>query len=595
MASLAAAALVMSNAHAGRAASSQACADRMAEFAESAALTPTTKVKLTAAERESAETIRELLPFSVPKPGEPPFDFTARVAPELRRALERAPQLLERDPDSAFRFAMAILFYATWQERDLHKLLVKSGLRFEGAKLSKAEVQKITQMLRDYDPYNSSGLLGRPLHAVELPWRTETAVKRSFEKARASVTYSFFQVVAAHADPSAKVELAKLFEFTRMSTAANGRHYYPMQALRNGFSEIAPWGTTEGMVWDRAFRRLFDSTEPPFAVAHALEDGRIRVSSSDPFEGAKAGVVGFERIFKASDFRKLAESSGPDGVVLRVGEDRGALRIPRSVLSELTSSGGVAKATGNAPPYEAWARDGKIQGLVWTDTGFESKDAAETLGEYLSFYRAKGFNFKKQQVTNFPEWIESRVKSGELDYMVREGHQQQVLSMARSGELMIGRKAGNPLQEIVLFLPSARSRDAELSWTSMAQALKARSGADGESSLLYFDTKCSSFHGAACALPKLVNSSNLQMVSVKGTASTFVNDQSSPLRALMEGILEQDGYSKMNSRLQAARKRAAAAADDAAADDYIFPNSEEYLKGVIEKALPGGELEWVAK
>ena len=51
----------------------------------------------------------------------------------------------------------------------------------------------------------------------------------------------------------------------------------------------------------------------------------------------------------------------------------------------------------------------------------------------------------------------------------------------------------------------------------------------------------------------------------------------------------------MNTRLQAARKRAEKVADDVADDDYIFPNSDEYRKAVVEKGLPGGELEWVAK
>ena len=99
--------------------------------------------------------------------------------------------------------------------------------------------------------------------------------------------------------------------------------------------------------------------------------------------------------------------------------------------------------------------------------------------------------------------------------------------------------------------------------------------------------------GTACQLPNLAKPSQIQVVSSKSTATTFVNDETSPLRALMEGILEQDSYSKMNKRLQAARKKAGPAA--VGEDDYILPNSDKYRKAVTEKEIPGRVLEWVEK
>jgi hypothetical protein len=576
-------------AFAARGSKSQACADRMASFADAASLTPTTKVKLTAAERESAEVIRGALEAS-PSSWRS-RDFQNDVAPELRRALAQAPHLLERDPDSALRFAMGMLFHSTYRERDLQTMYLVSDLRFEGATLSKAEVQEVIHLLREYTPQDVRGLLGRGIATMEYAGRNPQVMGLAFEKVRFSVAYSAFKVVASQADASAKAELRNLFNFDRRVLTA-GWHF-PMKALRDGMVLVAPHGERGATIWRRAFHRLFDSTEAPMADVHVVENGLIRVSASDPFEGANPGLVGFERVFTAAQFQKLADSAGPDGLVLPVDGTRGGFKISRSILNEFGSIGRVAKTTGSAPPYEAWARDGKIQGLIWTDVGFGAADAHETIGEYLSFYRAQGFKFKKQELTDFPEWIESHVKSGELDYMVREGHLKRDLQMVRSGELRVGRKSGDPAQEVVLFIPNSRSEKTELTWSALNQALNARTEREPQSSLLYFDTKCSSFEGTACQLPSLAKSSQIQVVSSKGTATTFVNDETSPLRALMEGILEQDSYSKMNRRLQAARKKAGGAA--AGEDNYILPNSDEYRKAVTDQDTPGGALEWVEK
>lgn len=106
-----------------------------------------------------------------------------------------------------------------------------------------------------------------------------------------------------------------------------------------------------------------------------------------------------------------------------------------------------------------------------------------------------------------------------------------------------------------------------------------------------FDTKCSSFSGTVCNLPHLARRSQIQVVGAQGSATTFVNDDTSPLRAMMEAVLEQGDYSTMSSRAQTARKKGDAKGDD----DYVFPSSDKCRKEVTAKEVFGGELEWVAK
>jgi hypothetical protein len=577
------------DAHAGRASRSQACADRMAEFAESAPILPIAakKIELTAKERANAAVIRRLCDPGDANWSRDYYYYRDHVVPELRKVMKETPELLRRDPDTALRFAVAVLLKGTWQERALEDWLVESGLRFEGATLSKAEVQEIVGALKSYQPMTTYGFLGRWLTPIEEMAATGPAAQErlrvAFERKRARAAYSFFQALSSQSDAATKKEL---LSYLRLH--ARDRHA-ALYGLDRAFETAAPFRTRESGVWKRALERALGATDEPLAVAHVLEDGRIRVSASDPFDGAKPGDLGFERIFKPSDLRSLADS---EGVLLREETFGGGFRISRSVLDELQQARKIGNSVEGSPPYSAWARDGKIQGLVFTDTGFEAKDARETLDEYLAFYRGEGFQFKKQSVSDFPEWIESRVRSGELDYLVREGHEVKNLKMARSGDLMIGRKAGKPPQEVVLFIPNTGSAKSELSWATLNQALVERSASAPENSLLYFDTKCHSFKGTACELPNLAKTSQIQVVSSSGVASTFVNDDASPLRALMQGILEQDNYAQMESRLKAARKRAGASGQE---DQYVLPNSYAYRTEVLEKDSPGGPLEWVEK
>jgi len=298
--------------------------------------------------------------------------------------------------------------------------------------------------------------------------------------------------------------------------------------------------------------------------------------------------VGFERVFSAAEMQSFNEILERDGWVLSVDGTAGGFKVSRSLLEYLRKA---RESAVKAPPYEAWARDGKIQGVVWADTGFRSAEAKETLNEYLAYYRSQGFRFTKQPVTDFPAWIESHVKSGELDYMIREGHEQKILRMARSGELMVGRRSGDPAQEVVVFFPGSDGTRAELSWKSMSQALDSRSASDSENPLLYFDTKCFSFEGTVCELPNLVRPDQLQVVGSRKAATTFLNQETSPLRALMEGLLQKDTYARMNSRLQSARRRAGSGNED----DYVFPDSAAYQRAVIPANSRSGQLEWVPR
>lgn len=130
---------------------SATCAEVMAGFAGAGSVTRET---LTAEERVGAQRIEQI--------------FTSRQAlagvdelGELKSALKSAPALLEKDPESAVRAGVLLLFNGTHRDLALARRLMKSPLDFKQASLSESELAIIAERLRAYAPGRKNrGLLG---------------------------------------------------------------------------------------------------------------------------------------------------------------------------------------------------------------------------------------------------------------------------------------------------------------------------------------------------------------------------------------------------------------------------------------------------
>ncbi len=125
-----------------------------------------------------------------------------------------------------------------------------------------------------------------------------------------------------------------------------------------------------------------------------------------------------------------------------------------------------------------------------------------------------------------------------------------------------------------------------MSWSELDTALKARAQADSGNELLYFDTKCSAFY-EACELPKKLSSTNIRVIAADQPSTTMVDRSDSPMRAMLEGILEQEDYEAIGQRLKKAR------GSRRGEDNYVLPGTQKYDQGVGKAALTGGAVEWV--
>ena len=95
--------------------------------------------------------------------------------------------------------------------------------------------------------------------------------------------------------------------------------------------------------------------------------------------------------------------------------------------------------------YAALNQDRKLVGMMVVGTNMGNMHSAMTMSQYEYFYKTHGYNFEAAtQIPNSLQFMQEKISSGELDYLVKEAHsdgdERNLFRAARVGELRIGRK-----------------------------------------------------------------------------------------------------------------------------------------------------------
>jgi len=332
--------------------------------------------------------------------------------------------------------------------------------------------------------------------------------------------------------------------------------------------------------WFAKLKKRFDIPTEDAVFIKASPDGRSAIlSSSVEVPGATDTHVAWETAYSWNELQKL-KTQPIEFKSTQMGHEKN-LRVR---FEQLNSDEAWYKHNPSpSPDYKKMAADGVQRGFITADSGFPKADAEETLGEYIAFFKEKGFKFKKQLVSNTNEYLKNEISNGNIDYVIREGHNAlESFAFYRKGTLHVGRKSGHPAQEILILVPEIKNSSAQdkFEWSAVGGWLDQR----GKDNPLYFaDTKCfSASH--ICKLLPMVKSANLQLIAPDGIATTFINHPTSPLRALTEGIIERKPYSVIESKMQVARDKAKQYAKKNGEhvspheDRYIYPSGSQYGK-----------------
>lgn len=207
------------------------------------------------------------------------------------------------------------------------------------------------------------------------------------------------------------------------------------------------------------------------------------------------------------------------------------------------------------PDYAALWKDKKLSGLVVTGENLQDANP-DLLNEYLAYYRAQGFRFAKPEpVKDMRAWIAEEIKSGRLDYMIKEAHtdgmENDLFRLFNKGSIQRGtRRTADGKEEVMhVFIPDPTDPKATtlIPNQEFGDWIRAREQTD-QGPLVYFNTSC---FGAskACHEYQAAASKKLVVVATTLSADTFVNAPESALRQLLTGFREGKSYEEMRAMM----------------------------------------------
>jgi hypothetical protein len=101
--------------------------------------------------------------------------------------------------------------------------------------------------------------------------------------------------------------------------------------------------------------------------------------------------------------------------------------------------------TGKEPAYASLWKDGVLNGMVVT--GSNLRDLSKgVMDEYLECYRQDSFEFSDAeiQIDDFKGFLGQKVKSGELDYFIKEAHsdgdEKNLFRLDKKARMSVGTK-----------------------------------------------------------------------------------------------------------------------------------------------------------
>lgn len=188
------------------------------------------------------------------------------------------------------------------------------------------------------------------------------------------------------------------------------------------------------------------------------------------------------------------------------------------------------------------------------------------------------FPFSTTTITNGKEWLQQKMESGELDYLVKEAHSggaDEVMWLAKKNILLKGsRRVKGKVEEIYILFPESidpllNGKEVPIRDQEFGQWIRQREANQGKE-LVYVNASCWSSYRAK---QELIASRSPLLIEIPTTASswTFSNKPNNHERLLVDLIRKGKTYPEMRSRLDEIQE---------SPNPYIFPNEESYQANI---------------
>ncbi|MCS6837912.1 MAG: hypothetical protein NZ480_03605 [Bdellovibrionaceae bacterium] len=232
-----------------------------------------------------------------------------------------------------------------------------------------------------------------------------------------------------------------------------------------------------------------------------------------------------------------------------------------------------------SPDYEKMWKDGHFSGLILFGSSIGEKWVNNTILEYTKYFmRDNHFKFEPKPIPidNVTQFLQKRLLDKQpIDYFIKEAHSdgdtQNLFRLHNKGYLLRGHRTINGKKETVeIVIPDPNSKTTLISNQDFGQWMRERERLN-DSDLIYINASCWSAGDKAKWEISAAGSSNLINIATLGTVFTFVSDDDSAPRYLLDGIRHQRTYAQIREEMKKDPKYHARISNV-----FLFPDEPEY-------------------
>lgn len=287
---------------------------------------------------------------------------------------------------------------------------------------------------------------------------------------------------------------------------------------------------------------------------------RVQVSSVDKPEGMAAYGTRGMYIYYPEEFPVPIE--GRAGHIFHQGEQSWSLhgkKYEAKYSAELGADFDSFAPAIKSLDYKGMWADKKLTGMIMPDAnmaGNQDGDALSVMGSYKEYFLEKGFKFAAPRpVDSGAGFLEEEVKSGRLDYMLKEAHSHgadDLVHLIGKGDIHTGtRSAGRGKQEVVhIFFPSEEGRQVtgskRVRTDEFSEWMKERTQ-NGGKQLFYLDTSCSALN-LVCHVAQAAQDKNLVVAAATDTVETFANESADAVTQMLDGIRAGQSFAEIRKK-----------------------------------------------
>jgi hypothetical protein len=231
----------------------------------------------------------------------------------------------------------------------------------------------------------------------------------------------------------------------------------------------------------------------------------------------------------------------------------------------------------SSPDYAKMKKDGALTGMMIVGANLSGQ--AGLVDSYMNYYQSQGFKFIKSTSSDGVEFFKNKVKSGELDYLIKEAHsdgdERNLFRAAQKVNILEGtrKRSDGVLEKIYLVNPNTQEygSDKLISNQDFGDWVRSRSK---DQPLVYFNASCNSSRKVIAEITA-AHSTNLVPIASNSSVYTFENKATNTEKIMLDAFRNEKSYQEMRTDMEKSEKY-----KSKSGDVFLFPDEEDYEKNI---------------